>query len=128
MAQMVPKSQLDYARKQRAYAWAQFYEARNDAHHIAFVQVENFRHMAEDATVPEHMKTLIKEMGDELKKKWDCPICADFIPDGELDITNCGHFYCKACLKGWKDKCKADGKPRWSCGMCNREHKFKEDE
>jgi rubrerythrin len=111
--------------KQRAYAWRQFYEARAEEHHVAYVHVQNFNHIAEDATVPTHMKTLVTDMGKELKKKWDCPICADFIPDGELDITNCGHFHCKQCIADWVAKCKADHKPKWECPVCKREHKFK---
>jgi len=120
----VPKTQYDNMVKQRAFAWHKYYEETEDGHHIAFAQIENYKHMAEDATVPTHIKTMIDTMGKELHKKWDCPVCADFIPDGELLITNCGHFFCKDCLKGWKDKCKAEGKDRWACPHCNRQHKF----
>jgi len=127
MAQMVPKSQLDYARKQRAYAWAQFYEARREQHQGDYEQYEVARRVADVEGVPVHIKAEMKEMAVALKKQWDCPICVDFIPLDTLDITNCGHFYCKPCLAQWKTTEKQNGKEKWKCCKCNREHKYKDD-
>eukprot|EP01051_Picozoa_sp_SAG22_P008105 SAG22_NODE_600_length_8677_cov_18.222429_3_plen_915_part_00 len=31
----------------------------------------------------------------KLKEEIECPICFDTIPEGQLDITRCGHKYCK---------------------------------
>ena len=52
--------------------------------------------------MPEHIKEELKNMAKELKKKWECPICYDFIADEQLLITNCGHYYCVPCLESWK--------------------------
>lgn len=91
------------------------------------MQIETYRNMTEAVHVPTHIKMMIDTMSRELKKKWDCPVCTDFIPDGELAITNCGHLFCKNCLKGWKNVCKAEGKDKWACPVCNRQHKFNEE-
>jgi len=38
-----------------------------------------------------------KDMYDELKKKSDCPICFEPITKENMNITNCGHIFCKEC-------------------------------
>jgi late competence protein required for DNA uptake (superfamily II DNA/RNA helicase) len=110
--------------KQRAFAWAKYYEEVRLHLHDAHDHYNNYNRVADDRSIPEHIKNEMKEMAKALKKKWECPICLDFIEDEQLDITNCGHYYCKDCLKGWKDAEKARGEAKWKCGVCNRKHNF----
>ena len=56
-----------------------------------------------DATIPTHIKEEFLKMGAELKKTWECPICIDMIQPDNLEITNCGHYFCKPCLEGFKE-------------------------
>jgi hypothetical protein len=55
---------------------------------------------AETPGFPTHVKKEFLEMAQALKKTRECPICLDFIPQDALEITPCGHFYCrKAALR-----------------------------
>jgi hypothetical protein len=41
-------------------------------------------------------------MAKELRKTWESPICLEFIQPDTLEITSCGHFYCRVCLERLK--------------------------
>jgi hypothetical protein len=120
---------LDYARKQRAFAWAKFYDQVNIAHleahmnYMAYLRVLD----ASDTAIPIHIINEFKEMSAALKKKWECPICLDMISEGDLDISNCGHYYCKPCLQQLIKTQKDEGKPKWECGVCRKKHTYKSD-
>lgn len=118
------QTRLDYANKRVKFAWAKYYEQVNHALHDAHDNYNTFNRVADDMAIPEHIKAEMKEMAIALKKKWECPVCVDMIADDNLEITNCGHYYCKPCLTAWKKACKDRGDPKWKCGMCNRSHGF----
>ncbi len=119
---------LIYANKRTAYAWARYYEVVNLDLHEAHDTYNAYTRVVSEETLPEHIKNEIKEMATTLKKKWECPICMNMIADGELEITNCGHFYCKGCLANLKQSEKKSNKDKWSCAVCRRKHNFKDDE
>jgi hypothetical protein len=120
------QTQLTYARAQKKFAWAKYYETINGAHDADHGRYEVVRVIAEEAGVPEHIKVQMKEMATALKKKWECPVCLEFIPDGTVEITSCGHIYCKPCLKSWQDTQKAQGQRKWECCVCKRKQSFPE--
>jgi hypothetical protein len=120
-------SKLQYAKKQKAFAWAKFYEEVNDRHRHDHVNYDTFNRVADDKAIPTHIKDEMKAMAIALKKKWECPCCMDMIADDALVITNCGHYYCKLCLEGWKKASKDRGDSKWKCGMCNRSHGYGDD-
>lgn len=64
-----------------------------------------------------YVKNQLIEMSAELKKVWECPICLEFIPKDNLDITPCGHYYCKGCLDLLKKRVNPDGEPN-RCAVC----------
>lgn len=121
-------NKLVYAKKQKAFAWAKYYETVNERLEADHQNYRTFNRVAEDRTIPEHIKTEMKTMAEELKKKWECPVCLDMIDNKDLEITNCGHFYCKGCLGSWKKTCKDRGDAKWKCGVCNRGHGYGSDE
>jgi hypothetical protein len=121
------QQKLDYANKRVKFAWAKYYERVRGHLHDDHQHYDTFNRVADDRTIPEHIKEEMKTMAAALKKKWECPICLDFIADNQLDITNCGHFYCKPCLAGWKTAEKERGEDKWKCGVCNRKHNFGDD-
>jgi hypothetical protein len=124
------RQKLIYANKRVAFAWAKYYEEVNQqlhADHAHYIVYNNVA-AADDVAIPAHIKDEMRAMATALKKKWECPVCMDFIEDANLEITNCGHYYCKPCLAEWKATEKARGEAKWKCGMCNRKHKFKEDD
>ena len=120
---------LEWANKRTKFAWAKYYEQVNGALHEAHEQYDRVERWSapDDVSIPAHIKQEMKEMAKALKKQWECPVCADFIADGDLVITNCGHYYCKACLDQWKATEQRNGNPKWTCGMCNRKHKFNDE-
>jgi hypothetical protein len=120
--------QLQWARRQKAFAWAKYYESINEQHAGAIVQYQALTTSADDVAVPVHIKTTLKEMATALKKQFECPVCMEMIPTDQLEITNCGHYYCKPCLAATKAHAQAAGKPKWECGICRRKHGFKPDE
>jgi transcription elongation factor Elf1 len=130
------QQQLTYARKQRGFAWAKYYEAIHSAHEGALVQYTILTTSADDVAVPEHIKATLKEMSSTLKKQFECPVCMDMIPSEQLEITNCGHYYCKGCLVALKAHAKAtltaegvaEARQKWQCGVCRRKHGFKSDD
>lgn len=120
------QTRLNRANKRVSFAWAKYYESINRNHDDDHQRYEVVRVISDEAGVPEHIKAQMKEMATALKKKWECPLCYEFIPDGEVDITNCGHIYCKPCLNAWKKTCKDRDDDHWKCGICNRKSKFNE--
>ena len=118
---------LNYARRQRAFAWAKYYETTNATlvnDRAVFTRVERVI----ESEMPEHIKSELKTMATQLRKKWECPICLDTIEDNDLEITSCGHFYCKACLLQHVESEKGRGKPKWECCVCRRKHGYKADD
>jgi len=105
--------------KRVAYAWAKYYESVNDRlnnDHRVYVRTQLVN---TDADIPPHIKEEFLAMGRELKKTWDCPVCMEMIqPDG-LAITNCGHYFCKECLEGYK-KGQKDLGVECKCPVCRR--------
>ena len=112
------------ANRRTKFAWAKYYEVAHQHHHDDFQHYHALDRAADDREVPAHIKEELKNMAKELKKKWECPICYDFIADEKLLITNCGHYFCEPCLNDWKAHEQQNGKPKWKCAVCNREHKF----
>jgi hypothetical protein len=128
-APTVPQLQqkLIYANKRVAFAWAKYYEAKNADHYVSVHHYHTLNAQVNDPHIPAHIKATLTEMATELKKKWECPICCDMIPEGKLAITNCGHIYCETCLDTLKAHARAaDASPtaKWECAVCRRKHKF----
>jgi hypothetical protein len=122
-------ARLNYAEKRVAFAWAKYYNTVRESNEDDNRNYHTITRIAttEVETMPIHIKNELKEMAEELKKKWECPICQDFIEGEQLDITNCGHFYCKGCLNQWKEACKGRGDAKWECCTCKRKHNYKDE-
>jgi hypothetical protein len=118
---------LNYANRRCKYAWAKYYEAIHQNLHDDFIQYERIERVVTEEALPVHIKSELKEMASILKKKWECPICIEFIAEDELEITNCGHFYCKGCLENLKNSYKEKEEDKWCCAVCRKKHGFRED-
>jgi hypothetical protein len=127
-------NKLTYARKQKAFAWAKYYEQVNGAFHADHGAYAVYERIVEDGAIPVHIKEEMKAMALALKKKWECPICLDMIEDGQLEITNCGHYYCKPCLaqhiahQATLLDIREQPKKKWECATCRRKHSFREED
>jgi len=113
------RGQLNSAHKQRSFAWAKYYESVNDRLNDDYNNYARVAPLRNDTNIPQHIKDDIVKMMDELKKHWECPICIEMIKPMDLDITNCGHYFCKGCLKKHKDLAKSSGQ-ECKCPNCRR--------
>jgi rubrerythrin len=121
------QNKLLYANKRVKYAWAQYYNTTTAMILDAHFNRDAYIRIVSDNAIPTHIKDELKSMADALKKKWECPICLDMIESNDLDITNCGHYYCKECLKSLIKTFSDAGKDKWDCSICKRKHKIKDD-
>jgi hypothetical protein len=106
-------------KKQKSFAWAKYYSSVNERLNADYAYYEVMRRITTDTDankMPEHIIKSIAEMGAALKKTWDCAICQDIIKPDDLDITNCGHYFCKGCMEEHKRRGGADCK----CPTCRR--------
>lgn len=111
----------------KAYAWAQYYRITNEAHDQDHAHYGMLTTTVTLETIPTHIKAELKSMADQLRKKWECPVCLEFIADGTLQITNCGHFYCDACLGQMKQISRDRGDTKWCCAVCRKKHNLADD-
>lgn len=90
-------------RRQKAFAWAKYYEAINEAHTGNVAHYNTLEQVVEEVPeLPKHLVDEYKQMLKDLHKEIECPICMEII-DGvefsrELKITGCGHKYCNDCF------------------------------
>lgn len=126
----MPRRQLTWeeryvrCEKQRRYAWARFYELAHNEHNRDY---DHYRVIVNVVKNTEELNEFVKkqliEMGAELKKTWECPICLEFIEKDNLDISPCGHYYCKGCFVNLKKQVDDNGFAK--CAVCR--HKLRGD-
>ena len=109
------QNKLRWAKKQTSYAWAKYYEQCNQTHETLVSEHATLTTIQDSNTsLPQHIINEIEDKMKKLKEQIECPVCLDIIPCGELDITRCGHKYCKECcekLKQTTHKCAVCRKP-----------------
>ena len=113
-------------KRQTAFAWAKFYERVRGTHVIEYRYITRLNDMTRqtEEVIPTHIKNELLEMAKELKKTWECPICIDTILPDNLEITNCGHSFCKTCLEDYKARARAQGAGNGCCPTCRRKFAF----
>ena len=92
-------SQINKLRRAKAYAWAMYYQEMEHSHNATVNHYTTLNSIVEDELVPlpKHLIAEYTEMLKELQKEIECPICMEIITD-DLQITGCGHKYCKSCF------------------------------
>ena len=108
--------QLQYSKKQTAYAWAKYYEERETAHTHDTNTFQSLINVEQQQDMPTHIVEELKELSTKLKKKIECPICLEIIDINFLSITKCGHKYCSPCLTQLKNNSN-------KCAVCRRKIK-----
>jgi len=69
--------------------------------------------LVEYSAVASHITREFYDMAADLNKKYTCPICLVFVERDNIEITLCGHIYCKPCL----DEVK---KHSHECSVCRQ--------
>tara|TARA_R110000765_G_scaffold143677_2_gene245381 strand:- start:1265 stop:1585 length:321 start_codon:yes stop_codon:yes gene_type:complete len=96
--------------KAKAFAWAKYYEAKEEAHNNNVAHYNTTNAVIEIHELPKHLVDEYKVLLVELHKTIECPICFEIID--KLRITGCGHKYCNDCF----DKIN-------ECAVCRRKIK-----
>jgi len=110
------KRKIQLVERKRRYAWAKFYEARELEHVHMLKMIEMYNNKTN--AMPNHIKNELKELYDALKQTVCCPICLHEINKDDLDWSQCGHKYCKACLQRLKNTSN-------KCALCRRDLQYK---
>lgn len=124
--QLTDAQKLFNMNKRRAFAWAKYFDVVNREHDNAYDHYETIVNIVQSQELSEFVKKQLIEMGEELKKTWECPVCLEFIKKENLDITPCGHYYCKPCLAELKKRPDENGQV--SCGICRHKLQTSESE
>ncbi len=107
------EAQLRTQKKRTAFAWAKYYEEMGNSLVSDTRQYTLNNRVLESPSLPPHIIKEIEENNSFLKKNIECPICLEIIDKGNLDISNCGHKYCKGCFKRVKETTK-------KCAICRK--------
>ena len=103
--------QLAWSKKQTSYAWAKYYDSERErlvSDIQAYTEIDSL-----PPETPQFVLDQLKEFHIELKKKIECPICLETINPDVLEISKCGHKYCKDCLDQLKQTTK-------KCAICRK--------
>lgn len=114
------RQSVERVNKQRAFAWAKYYEQISGEAGRALVIV-NYANVAQGnqagvrpENIPTHITNELYDMACELRKKFECPVCLEQVNKETIQITFCGHIYCKGCLT----EVKALEDPK--CSICRK--------
>ena len=88
-------------------------EAENARVIIQYVNVPTGA-AAAPAFLPPHITQEFYEMAVQLRRKFECPVCLEVVSKDTIQITHCGHVYCKNCI----EIVKALADPK--CAVCRR--------
>lgn len=118
MENMTPQQKIASLTRQKAYAWAKYFEEVNNELEMYIVQYDMNERIVESRTddgekaLPPCLLGEIGEMMEKLKKEIECPICLNRLSRETLAITTCGHKYCKECFERLEQ-----------CAICRRKLK-----
>ena len=101
--------------KAKKFAWGKYYGQVNENLEQNITQYNQMNTFVD--LIPTHIKDEYIKMLDELKKEIECPICMDIIQKNDLQLSNCGHKYCKTCF----DKILTDSN---KCAICKKKLKW----
>ncbi len=105
------QNKMKWMEKERKVAWAKYYHELENNQNRQIITYERLVQVPVEAmsdyAVEEYRKLL-----RELKKEIDCPICLEVIPPDQVDMTACGHKFCKSCLGELKKT------PAPKCAIC----------
>ena len=99
------ENQLNWSRRQTAFAWGKFYEVQRQRFETNLITVNNFEANELIDEIPlglnKHLQDMIKELYKEAKSICDCSICLDRIDSEDLKTGKCGHNFHQSCIDTW---------------------------
>ncbi len=109
------QSKITSLQKGKKYAWGKYYGEVNNQLSQNTTQYNRMKEFVE--TIPTHIKEEYIKMLEELKKTIEYPICMNIIENNDLQLSNCGHKYCKTCY----DRILTDSN---KCAICKKKLKW----
>ena len=101
--------------KSKKFAWGKYYGEVNNQLTQNTTQYNRMNEFVE--VIPTHIKEEYIKMLEELRKKIECPICYEIINIDDLQLSNCGHKFCKTCY----DRILRDSN---ECAVCKKKLKW----
>ena len=97
--------------------WVHYYDHvefshRQGVHMLAEMRKLHDKHAAA-GTLPTHLKDEFVEMLTTLGRDFQCSICLETPQSTNIEISSCGHRYCKPCFGTLKTTTK-------QCAVCRR--------
>jgi hypothetical protein len=103
---------LNWSKKQTSYAWGKYYEQCRERQ-VSSIEAYQVVSNVPVEELPTHLQNEMREYIKKLKIDIECPICLDVINPDNLEITRCGHKYCKTCFNTLKTTTK-------KCAVCRK--------
>ena len=97
-------------RKAKA-GWAKYYCELESNQVSQVVYYEQVKELPVN-DMSDYAQAQIQELLIQLKKQIECPVCLETINPKEIEMTACGHKYCKQCI----NTIKAGANPE--CAIC----------
>jgi len=115
---MYTQYQYDALDRKRKMGWAKYFSLLENEVEVAAVVVAPLRdnetgQLFEKSSLPTHITQEFYEMATALNKSYTCPICLDLVNKDTIEITFCGHTFCKNCLEESK-------KIKMECPTCRK--------
>lgn len=91
--------------------WACYFQAIEQGQMCDIIYYEQVKELPV-ADMSEYAQKQIQELLIKLKKAIECPVCLETIAPNNIEMTACGHKFCKQCLKTIKTT------PEPKCAVC----------
>ena len=126
MATTYTQNQYDRLTRQRAFAWAKYYNSvatrADDANGIVGMLntsgIERYRgEIIRPDILPPHITLTFMEMAERLNQEYTCPICLELVSSATIHLTWCGHILCKTCFNELKT---SSGSDHPNCPSCRK--------
>jgi hypothetical protein len=121
------QAQYDQLKKQKAFAWAKYYEEAGNQANIAgttyrMLEASGFDRslngtLVKPDTLPPHITQEFMEMAERLNAEYTCPCCFDLVSKETIHLTWCGHILCKGCYDKLKERA---GRNKPNCPHCRK--------
>ena len=81
--------------------WACYFKAIEQGQLCDIIYYEKVKELPVN-DMSDYAKKQIEELLIQLKKQIECPICLETIDPKNIEMTACGHKYCKQCINTLK--------------------------
>ena len=122
--------QIGSIKKQKAFAWFKYFEAKNDESQNANVIIryvvdaginrDERGQLERPEKLPQHITQEFFDMASRLNKEYTCPCCFELVNKDTIHITWCGHILCKECYESLKDNAPLSNGRKAKCPMCRK--------